>query len=102
VSAADDPTGTVRRGVTDSGFWFYIKFDQPPGEPCWELYDAYCSMAEYHWPHWLTDDQMDKENAVVAYVPLSIEEWAEKCGFGKPDDDQLSQWEGEGGCSLVS
>lgn len=77
-SAVHDPTGTVRRSITNWGFAHYIKLSQPPGRRCWMCYDCY-GPTENILPtdSFLTDTQMDTRNDTeVVYVPMDDKAWA--------------------------
>lgn len=88
VSASHDPTGTVRRVVTNWGFEHYIKLDQPDREPCWMSYDAYGPTDDIL-PEgsFLTDAQIDsRRDTQVVYVPMDDRQWARIHGLN-PDPD---------------
>lgn len=85
MSAADNPTGTVRRVVTNWGFAHYIKLDQASRAPCWKLYDAYGSMDGISENALLTDAQIDeRDNTKVVYVPEDDYAWMRRCGLRAP------------------
>lgn len=78
ASAVHDPVGTIRRGITNWGFWHLIKLDQPQDAPCWDIYDAYGStVGGMIGDTFLTDAEVDaRNNTQVVYVPLADEQWA--------------------------
>lgn len=87
-SAAHDPTGTIRRVITNWGFEHYMKFDQPPGRECWLSMDCY-GPTDGILPDtaWRTDAQMDaRADTEVVYVPLDDRQWARIHGLD-PDPD---------------
>lgn len=87
-SAEHDPTGTVRRAITNWGFAHYIKLSQPSGQPCWMCYDCYGPTDDIL-PDgsFLTDAQMDAANDTeVVYVPMDDKTWARIHGLN-PDPD---------------
>lgn len=89
-SAVHDPTGTVRRSITNWGFAHYIKLSQPPGRRCWMCYDCY-GPTDGILPDdalsFMTDDQMDARNDTeVVYVPMDDRVWARIHGLN-PDPD---------------
>lgn len=82
-SAAHDPTGTVRRSITNWGFAHWIKLSQPSGAPCWMCYDCY-GPTEDILPDdsFLTDEQVDVRNDTeVVYVPMDDRTWARVHGL---------------------
>lgn len=85
-SAGFDPTGTVRRCITNWGFAHYIKLSQSPGEPCWMCYDCYGPTDDIlPDSSFLTDVQMDERNDTeVVYVPMDDKTWARIHGLN-PD-----------------
>lgn len=87
-SAAHDPTGTVRRVITNWGFAHYIKLDQPPGQPCWMCYDAYGPTDDIlPDSSFYTDAQIDaNRDTEVVYVPMDDRTWARIHGL-HPDPD---------------
>lgn len=87
-SAAHDPTGTVRRVITNWGFEHYIKLSQPHGEPCWMSYDCYGPTEDILPDNsFLTDAQIDRRrNTEVVYVPMDDRTWARIHGL-HPDPD---------------
>lgn len=77
-SAGHDPTGTVRRVITNWGFEHYIKLSQPEGSPCWLSYDCY-GPTDGILPDsaWLTDEQIDaRRDTEVVYIPMDDRHWA--------------------------
>lgn len=81
TSAGNDLVGTVRRGITDRGFWHLIKLDQAKGTPCWEAYDAYGSTT-FLGEKLLTDDEVDEQDRTeVVYVPMEDTAWATMHGL---------------------
>lgn len=87
-SAEHDPTGTVRRAITNWGFAHYIKLSQPSGQPCWMCYDCYGPTDDIlPGDNFLTDAQMDAHNDTeVVYVPMDDKTWARIHGLN-PDPD---------------
>lgn len=82
-SASHDPTGTVRRSITNWGFAHYIKLSQPSGAPCWMCYDRYGPTDDIlPDDSFLTDVQMDARNDTqVVYVPMDDKAWARVHGL---------------------
>jgi hypothetical protein len=77
-SAEHDPTGTIRRVITNWGFAHYIKLSQPSGAPCWMCYDCYGPTDDIlPQDSFLTDLQLDaRNNTEVVYVPMDDDTWA--------------------------
>lgn len=95
-SAEHDPTGTIRRVITNWGFAHYMKMSQPPGQPCWLCYDCYGPTDDIL-PNdsFLTDAQMDTRNDTqVVYVPMDDKAWARMHGLkddpGIDDKDEIA------------
>lgn len=77
MSAKDNPVGTLRRGVTNWGFWHLFKLCQPKDAPCWDIIDAYGSMLDLTENRFLTDEEVDaRGNTVVVYTPIGDQDWA--------------------------
>lgn len=77
MSAAGDSVHTVRRVL--KGLGHLIKLDQPEGVACWDLIDAYGSCGELlGYGGLLTDEQVDKLDAPVVYVPEEDSVWQAK------------------------
>lgn len=87
-SAAHDPTGTVRRVITNWGFAHYIKLSQPEGERCWLCYDAYGPTDDIlPDTSFYTDAEIDRRSDTeVVYVPMDDRAWARIHGLN-PDPD---------------
>lgn len=80
---ADDPTGTLRRVVTNWGFGHVIALSQSDGSPRWLVIDAYGPMTELG-TDLLTDDAVVHMERV--YVPVDDKEWASSHGLNPNPD----------------
>lgn len=76
-SAHRDPVGTVRRGITNWGFWHLIKLQSG-----WDSIDCYGSVVGLVEDDLLTDIQVDmRNNTEVVYTPIDDLLWASSHGL---------------------
>lgn len=100
MSAAVDPIHTLRRGVTNWGFWHVIKLDQPPGAPCWLVIDAYGPTDGVTDRGFLTNEQIDaRDDLKVVYTPMDDYLWALVNGLKGTPDCTCGHVRHEGACN---